>query len=98
MSCGYERKNRKKKVNTADKYLKHFECTGPNNIKPAHMHTFSPIFVLFMCFYVFTFVITRAFGSAGAPGDRKRRQTQFDVFEFSPIRELKTGNKRKGEP
>lgn len=74
------------------------ECTGPNRIKPAHTHAFSPMCVLFMCFYVFTFVITRAFGSAGAPGSRKRRLTQFDVVEFSPIRELKTGNKRKGEP
>lgn len=46
---------------------------------------------LYLCYHP-------AFGSGGAPGDRKGRQTQFDVAEFPPIRELKTGNKRKGEP
>lgn len=64
------------------------------------MHTFSPmcvcVCVLFMCFYVFPLVITGAFSNVGASGDRKRRQTQFDVVEFSPTRELKK-EKRKGK-
>lgn len=58
----------------------------------AHTHThtpsvLSPWCVLFMCFYVFPLVITWAFCSTGAPGDGKRRQTQFDVVEFSAIGE-----------
>lgn len=54
----------------------------------AHTPTLlSPWCVLFMCFYVFPLVITWAFCSAGAPGDGKRRQTRFDVVEFSAIGE-----------
>lgn len=60
-----------------------------------HTHLFTPcvlqmwvcVSVLFMCFYVFPLVISWAFCSAGTPGDRKRRQTWFDVVEFSAIAE-----------
>lgn len=61
-------------------------CRSKHQQVCTHMQTVSPMCVLFMCFYVCSLVITRA-GSAGALGDRKRRQTQFDVVEFSPTRE-----------
>lgn len=40
-----------------------------------------------MCFYVFPLVISWAFCSTGTPGDGERRQTRFDVVEFSAIGE-----------